>query len=344
MLNWAKAHPIWATLIGLVLLFLLYMLFFRSSGGGQSTGAIGVVQPNTTTDPAAAQLQALSIQGQYQTQQAQLAADVESDRNATTLAIATLQAQLQQTTVDQQAAIAAAQIAAQQHTSELQSTLAAQIESSRVQAETQASQLQATIAAQQISSTKEIEAARIASAQAIEAGRNANMLALQQSQAQLSAQIQQSNADIQKQLIASNTTVQTKQIKAASGWCFVTTAYVTLQGKPDDCAELQLAREWRDNWLEFQAGGCDAIALYYECAPRFLKTIENRDDRDAIIRAIGHGYVEPFLRAVRLGQNELAFSRYIAMMEYIGRTYDETILGALDAWHVRRSRLLMAAA
>lgn len=332
MLNWAKSHPIWATLLGLLLLFILWMLFFRSSGNAQPSGAIGVVQPSITTDPAAAQIQAMQIQGQFQTQQAQLAANVEADRTAAQVAIATLQAQLQQSNVDRQAEIAAAQITAQTETSTLQSTLAAQIEASRIQAETQAAQLQATTMA------------------TLEAGRNATTIALQQSQAELMKQIQQSNAAVQTQLIEANKTVQVAAIKKQpkqslmSKLCFLTTAYVELQGKPDDCAELQLARMWRDTWLQAQKDGCDVVTLYYEGAPRFLNLIKYRDDRDDIIRALGHGYIDPFIRAIQSGHYRRAFALYINMLEHIGRTYDAKLMADLNAWHVRRSHYLLEAA
>lgn len=333
MLNWAKAHPIWATVAGLFLLFVVWMLFFRSSGDSSATSGISTVTQDPSAVAAGQQLQALQIQGQFQTQQAQLAADVNDQNNATQIALAQLAAQMQSNQTDQQAAVAQAQIAAQQHTDELTSTLSAQIAQAQITAAEQNAQLQATTSAQ------------------IAAGQNSTNIALAQSQADLMKSIQESNAQVQSQLIASNAGVQTAAIKAqpkqsllSKIGCFITTAYVELDGKPDDCAELQLAREWRDNWLLAQACGADVVALYYECAPRFLQSIATRDDRDCIIKALGHAYIKPFILAIECGENESALRRYIAMLEHIGRHYDETILGDLDAWHGRRSRALMDAA
>lgn len=327
MINWAKSHPVWASLIGVFIAFIAYMLFFRSSTP-EVQGAINTVQQDPSLVAGGQQLQAMQIQGQFATQQTQIAADVEADRQATQLAIAKLTAQLSTVNIDAQKQIAAQQIASQEKIVTLQSTLQKQVEQARIASETQNAQLQATTAIQ------------------IQQTQAAMMKAIQASNADVQKSLAQSNAQIQTQLIQSNEKVSTAQIKASSkkSLCFITTAYVTLQGKPDDCAELQLARKWRDEWLLKQADGAVLVATYYECAPRFLERIKTWESRDTIIGDIGEAFIEPVLQAIRDGQNLRAFYLYVEMLDYIGYNYDSPTLDAILAWrHGGASGLALAA-
>jgi len=62
------------------------------------------------------------------------------------------------------------------------------------------------------------------------------------------------------------------------GRCFITTATCETLGKPDNCYELNLFRDFRDNWLERQPDGKALIQEYYDVAPKIVNSINKRKD------------------------------------------------------------------
>ena len=65
---------------------------------------------------------------------------------------------------------------------------------------------------------------------------------------------------------------------SSSSGCFITTAVCEGLGKPDDCYELTILRNYRDTWLVNRAGGQELIKEYYKIAPliaRKMKMSEN---------------------------------------------------------------------
>lgn len=81
--------------------------------------------------------------------------------------------------------------------------------------------------------------------------------------------------------------------------CFITTAVCEFEGKPDNCAELQAFRGFRDNWLSGCEDGADLITEYYRIAPAIVTVIDYCDDREAVYDAIRKNYLTPCYEALK---------------------------------------------
>ena len=67
--------------------------------------------------------------------------------------------------------------------------------------------------------------------------------------------------------------------QSSSSGCFLTSACTAARGLPDDCHELTVLRNFRDNWLKNQPDGSELISAYYKIAPMIVKCIDAREDR-----------------------------------------------------------------
>lgn len=95
-----------------------------------------------------------------------------------------------------------------------------------------------------------------------------------------------------------------------SGGCYLTTACVEAKGLPDDCEELTVLRNFRDNWLKQQPGGKEEIAEYYATAPRIVAEINKRADAREIWNALYDALVVPCVKLIQAGAMEQARERY----------------------------------
>lgn len=65
---------------------------------------------------------------------------------------------------------------------------------------------------------------------------------------------------------------------STNGGCFISTACVEARGLLDDCHELTVLRDYRDNYLKNRQNGPHDIAEYYRYAPKIVASINQRDD------------------------------------------------------------------
>ena len=63
--------------------------------------------------------------------------------------------------------------------------------------------------------------------------------------------------------------------------CYVTTAVCDSLNKPDDCIELTMLRDYRDNVLAKEEGGEQLIEEYYDIAPTIVKRINRSENPEA---------------------------------------------------------------
>lgn len=96
--------------------------------------------------------------------------------------------------------------------------------------------------------------------------------------------------------------------------CFITTAACEYFGKPDDCYELTMLREFRDGWLAHQPGGEALIREYYQTAPQIVEQLNLSDQRDAIYRNIWDEYILPCVRFIEQNAYEPCRARYEKMV------------------------------
>lgn len=105
------------------------------------------------------------------------------------------------------------------------------------------------------------------------------------------------------------------------GGCFITTAVCALQGKPDDCHELTVLRNYRDTYLA--AAHPDDIQQYYTEAPGIVARLSTHPHAAAIYSSFYKNYIVPAVSAVEAGRNEMAYSIYRALFELAARIANE---------------------
>lgn len=90
------------------------------------------------------------------------------------------------------------------------------------------------------------------------------------------------------------------------GGCFVTTAALAAIGKNDDCEELEVFRNYRDQWLLHQPEGEHIVMEYYKVAPQIVEAINCLPNRDDIYAALWHQSIQECLILIQQGENESA--------------------------------------
>ena len=72
-------------------------------------------------------------------------------------------------------------------------------------------------------------------------------------------------------------------------YCYITTAVCKSLNKPDDCYELNLLREYRDQYLMGTKDG-EICKEYYNIAPTIVKRIDRSPDASEIYADIWEKY------------------------------------------------------
>lgn len=103
--------------------------------------------------------------------------------------------------------------------------------------------------------------------------------------------------------------------------CFITTAVCEFENKPDDCAELQTFRAFRDGWLSAEPDGKALIAEYYELAPSIVTAIDYCDDRKAVYGALRKTYLTPCLEAIQRQDFAACKTTYVRMVRDLQARY-----------------------
>ena len=104
-------------------------------------------------------------------------------------------------------------------------------------------------------------------------------------------------------------------------FCYITTAVCRTFGKPDDCYELNLFRNYRDHYLMEQENGEAIVYEYYDLAPTIVKHIDQRKDAKEIYRNIWDTYLSPCLGMIERGENEACKDLYISMVRDMQKKY-----------------------
>lgn len=110
-------------------------------------------------------------------------------------------------------------------------------------------------------------------------------------------------------------------VNGKSSGCFITTAVCDSFGKPDDCHELTMFREFRDGWLKNQSDGESLIARYYDLAPSIVEHINQLPNAREIYRGIWDKYLRPCLSCLEQGNHQTCKEIYVDMVETLATTY-----------------------
>lgn len=103
--------------------------------------------------------------------------------------------------------------------------------------------------------------------------------------------------------------------------CFITTAVCDSFGKADDCYELTMFRNFRDNWLINQSDGKALIDEYYSIAPTIVKKINNLNNAGQIYKSIWNEYLKPCLEFIEIGDNKKCKQLYIDMVTTLKKRF-----------------------
>lgn len=119
--------------------------------------------------------------------------------------------------------------------------------------------------------------------------------------------------------IAKHIPAPTRVGGGGSGRCYITTAICEEYGRPDNCYELTMFRNFRDKWLCTQPDGPGLIRRYYETAPAIVAKIDRQTNRSEIYRYLNRTYLSKCLSYIESGENEACKKLYTDMMEFLFR-------------------------
>ena len=103
--------------------------------------------------------------------------------------------------------------------------------------------------------------------------------------------------------------------------CYITTAVCEHQDKPDDCYELTLLRDYRDNYMMRTEEGQAIVNEYYNIAPGLVMIINMQNDADNIYQRIYEKYLIPCIRYIEEDRNEECCDLYMQMVRTLQKKY-----------------------
>lgn len=104
-------------------------------------------------------------------------------------------------------------------------------------------------------------------------------------------------------------------------WCYITTAVCECFGRPDDCYELQILRDYRDGYLASCLDGEDVIREYYDVAPTIVKRIDRLENRQEVYREIWNQYLDPCIHMIEDDRLEECRELYVKMVRTLQEEY-----------------------
>lgn len=105
------------------------------------------------------------------------------------------------------------------------------------------------------------------------------------------------------------------------GLCYITTAVCKSLHKPDDCYELTLLRDYRDQYLLKTPEGSSLVKEYYNIAPTIVKRINRQEDSSEIYAHIWQDYLSPCVRMIEDGREEECGILYGDMVRRLEKKY-----------------------
>ena len=104
-------------------------------------------------------------------------------------------------------------------------------------------------------------------------------------------------------------------------YCYITTAVCKSLGKTDECYELNLLRNYRDDYLSRQKNGKELIRRYYDIAPTIVKRINRREDCAVIYQDIWQTYLKPCIAYIEHGKKKECMDLYTNMVYDLQEKY-----------------------
>lgn len=95
--------------------------------------------------------------------------------------------------------------------------------------------------------------------------------------------------------------------------CFLTSACVSHRGLPDDCEELTILRNFRDQYLKQSAEGTELVKFYYKIAPEIVRKIEQSSEKDSFYDEI-YTRIRACVEMIKKEQFQETRNLYISMV------------------------------
>ncbi len=105
-----------------------------------------------------------------------------------------------------------------------------------------------------------------------------------------------------------------------SGGCFFTSACCEHFGKPDNCYELTVLRNYRDTYMKALPYGVELIQEYYHIAPTIIEKINNSNNTSDEYENIYHT-IEKCISFIEAAENDKALNEYKNMILYYKNKY-----------------------
>lgn len=103
--------------------------------------------------------------------------------------------------------------------------------------------------------------------------------------------------------------------------CYVTTAVCRNLNKGEDCEELRLIKDFRDDYLASTEEGQALIEEYYDIAPTLVKRIDKDAGAQEKYLWLWNTYLAPCVAYIRAGEEENCKKTYCGMIEELRSEY-----------------------
>jgi hypothetical protein len=110
--------------------------------------------------------------------------------------------------------------------------------------------------------------------------------------------------------------------KNRGGMCFVTTIVCQQLGKPDNCLELEVLRNFRDDYVLNLTGGIYLFEEYRVKSDQIIKHILCKDAGSTNFSSgIFSGFISPIVDLIQRGENKKAMEKYIQMISFLENNF-----------------------
>lgn len=116
-------------------------------------------------------------------------------------------------------------------------------------------------------------------------------------------------------------TVESIEKGFKGGLCYITTAVCRSLNRPDDCYELSLLRNYRDEYMMESETGRQIVEEYYNIAPTIVKKIDRNKNSGEIYRQIWNDYLSPCVKMIETDQKEACRNLYTEMVRKLEKKY-----------------------
>lgn len=103
--------------------------------------------------------------------------------------------------------------------------------------------------------------------------------------------------------------------------CYITTAVCQTLGKGDSCYELNLLREYRDNYLIYEPGGREIVSEYYDIAPTIVKRINRLPNYKQVYEEVWKKYLSKCISLIEKNKRLECKEVYSKMVRELQQQY-----------------------